>query len=83
MKLIGFTAFQLFFGKLYFLFHIKYVFLSTLFIFELGSLICAVAPNSIALILGVSYPGEISYLALTECSGLLLVWGLRAYSPDL
>lgn len=46
-------AFQLFYGKLYSRFNIKLVFLTALFIFEAGSLICGTAPNSIALIVGV------------------------------
>ena len=45
-------AFQLLYGKLYKFFSIKGVFLSGLFIFEVGSLICGVAPNSISLIVG-------------------------------
>ena len=45
-------AFQLLYGKLYKSFSIKSVFLTGLFIFEVGSLICGVAPNSIALIIG-------------------------------
>ena len=45
-------AFQLLYGKFYKFFGIKSVFLTGLFIFEVGSLICGVAPNSIALILG-------------------------------
>lgn len=45
-------AFQLLYGKLYKFFSIKAVFLIGLFIFELGSLICGVAPSSIALIIG-------------------------------
>ena len=47
-------AFILRFGKLYILFSPKWTFLTSLFIFELGSLICGVAPSSMALILGVS-----------------------------
>ena len=45
-------AFQLLYGKLYRFCSIKWVFLSGLFIFEVGSLICGVAPNSISLIVG-------------------------------
>ena len=45
-------AFQLLFGKLYKFFSVKWVFLSGLFIFEVGSLICGVAPNSPSLIVG-------------------------------
>ncbi|KAG8629913.1 hypothetical protein KVT40_001532 [Elsinoe batatas] len=45
-------AFQLSYGKLYNLFPIKWVFLSALAFFQLGSLICGAAPNSLALIMG-------------------------------
>ena len=48
-------AFSLFYGKLYSLFNIKAVFLSALFIFEVGSLVCALAPTSKALIIGVCH----------------------------
>jgi MFS family permease len=51
------SGFQLFFGKLYSLFRVKWVFLAGLFIFEVGSLICGVAPNSIALICGRAIAG--------------------------
>ena len=50
-------AFQLFFGKLYTFFSIKWVFLIVLGIFELGSLICGVAPTSEALIVGRAIAG--------------------------
>ena len=46
-------AFQLFYGKLYSRFSVKGVFLVALSIFEIGSLICATSPNSLALIIGV------------------------------
>ena len=45
-------SFQLLYGKLYKYFSIVLVFLTGLFIFEVGSLICAVAPNSMTLIIG-------------------------------
>ncbi|KAK3695842.1 major facilitator superfamily domain-containing protein [Podospora appendiculata] len=50
-------SFQLFFGKLYALFNIKLVLLSALFVFEVGSLVCAVAPSSIVLIVGRAIAG--------------------------
>ncbi|KAM5515487.1 major facilitator superfamily transporter [Fusarium oxysporum f. sp. phaseoli] len=50
-------ALQLLFGKLYALFSIKIVFLSALFVFELGSLICGIAPTSTALIIGRAIAG--------------------------
>ncbi|KAI7974928.1 hypothetical protein EIK77_001681 [Talaromyces pinophilus] len=55
--LITLSAFQLFFGRLYVVFNIKWIFMLSLFLFELGSLICGVAPNSIALIIGRAIAG--------------------------
>lgn len=51
------ASFQLLFGKFYTFFSIKYVFLIAIGIFELGSLVCGAAPNSIALILGRAIAG--------------------------
>lgn len=48
---------QLLFGKIYKFFSTKYVYLSAIVVFELGSLICAVAPNSTALIVGRAIAG--------------------------
>ncbi len=45
------------YGKLYAEFNIKWVYLTALGIFELGSIICALAPSSIALILGRAVAG--------------------------
>ncbi|KAF2230548.1 MFS general substrate transporter [Viridothelium virens] len=50
-------AFQLSYGKLYNLFPIKWVFLVALGIFELGSLVCGAAPNSVGLIMGRAVAG--------------------------
>ncbi|KAF2773334.1 MFS general substrate transporter [Teratosphaeria nubilosa] len=50
--LVAACALQLSYGKLYSLFPIKWVFLISIAIFELGSLLCGVAPNSIGLIMG-------------------------------
>lgn len=50
-------AFQLFFGKLYTFFSIKWVYLIALFIFEVGSAVCGAAPNSPALIVGRAVAG--------------------------
>lgn len=50
-------AFQLPFGKLYRIFSPKWTFMVSLFVFEIGSLVCAVAPHSIALIIGVGRRG--------------------------
>ncbi|KAL8857059.1 MAG: hypothetical protein Q9178_006351 [Gyalolechia marmorata] len=50
-------AFQLFFGKLYTFFSIKWVYLTAIAIFELGSLVCGAAPTSVALIIGRAIAG--------------------------
>ena len=50
-------AFQLMFGKLYTYFSIKWVYLSALFIFEIGSVVCGAAPTSVALIIGRAVAG--------------------------
>ncbi|KAK2879527.1 hypothetical protein FQN49_000801 [Arthroderma sp. PD_2] len=47
----------LFYGKLYKIFPLRWVFMSSLFIFELGSLIAAVAPKSETLIAGRAVAG--------------------------
>ncbi|KAI9734103.1 MAG: MFS sugar transporter [Claussenomyces sp. TS43310] len=51
------AAFQLLFGKFYSFFSIKFVFLTAIGIFELGSLVCGAAPNSTALIIGRAIAG--------------------------
>ncbi|KAE9372777.1 MFS general substrate transporter [Stipitochalara longipes BDJ] len=55
---------------LYFLQHIKWVYLLSIFIFEIGSLICGVAPNSTALIIGRAIAG-IGGAGI--CSGAILI----------
>lgn len=50
-------AFQLFFGKLYTFFSIKWVYLVAIGIFEVGSAVCGAAPNSTALIVGRAVAG--------------------------
>lgn len=51
------ASFQLLFGKFYTFFSIKYVYLVAIGIFELGSLICGIAPNSVSLIVGRAVAG--------------------------
>ncbi|EIT72892.1 putative transporter [Aspergillus oryzae 100-8] len=51
------SVFQIPYGKLYSLFSIKIVYLSAIGIFEIGSLVCATAPNSIAMIFGRAIAG--------------------------
>ncbi|KAI0198294.1 major facilitator superfamily domain-containing protein [Astrocystis sublimbata] len=55
--LLTLSSFQLFYGKLYSLFPIKIVYLCAIGLFEIGSLICTTAPNSIALIIGRAIAG--------------------------
>ncbi|KAL9052160.1 MAG: hypothetical protein Q9162_005555 [Coniocarpon cinnabarinum] len=50
-------AFQLFYGKLYTFYSIKWTYLIAFAIFEVGSVICGAAPNSVALILGRAVAG--------------------------
>lgn len=50
-------AFQSLWGKAYKYFSLKYSFLLAVFIFELGSLICAVAQDSTTLIVGRAIAG--------------------------
>ncbi len=50
-------GFQSLWGKVYKFFPLKTSFLVAIFIFELGSLICAVAPNSTSLIVGRAIAG--------------------------
>lgn len=50
-------ALQLFFGKLYTFYSIKWVFLTSIGIFEIGSAVCGAAPSSIALIIGRAIAG--------------------------
>ncbi len=51
------AALQLLFGRFYTFFSIKYVFLIAIFLFEVGSLICGVAQNSLTLIVGRAVAG--------------------------
>ena len=51
------SAFQLVFGKMFTIFNVKIVYLAAVALFELGSLICATAPNSVAFIIGRAIAG--------------------------
>jgi MFS family permease len=68
-------AFQLMWGKLFTFYTIKWVYLSSLFIFELGSLICGVAPTSTALIIGRAIAG-IGGSGVTNGSFLLIAYSV-------
>lgn len=51
------SAFQLFYGRIYSNFSIKYTMLIAILIFEIGSLVCGLAPTSEALIAGRAISG--------------------------
>lgn len=55
--LLASTAFQPLFGRLYGSFNVKWTFLMAFLVFELGSLICAIAPNSNTFIAGRAIAG--------------------------
>ena len=55
--LLTFCALTLLFGRLFKVFSVKWVFLGCLALFEIGSLICAVAPSSVVLIVGRAIAG--------------------------
>ncbi|KAF2688534.1 MFS general substrate transporter, partial [Lentithecium fluviatile CBS 122367] len=55
--LLTLNCFQLFYGKLYSLFSIKFIYIGAIVVFEIGSLVCTTAPNSIALIFGRAIAG--------------------------
>jgi MFS family permease len=50
-------GFILFYGKVYQMFATKWVFLSGIFLFEVGSAVCGAAPNSLSLIIGRAVAG--------------------------
>lgn len=50
-------AFMLFMGRIYTLYNPKWVYLSSLVVFEVGSAVCGAAPNSKALIVGRAIAG--------------------------
>ena len=50
-------TFQLLFGRVYTFYTPKYVFLTLILIFEIGSTVCAAAPNSTAFIIGRAIAG--------------------------
>ncbi|KAF5863159.1 hypothetical protein ETB97_010504 [Aspergillus alliaceus] len=60
------------FGKLYHLFSIKHVFLASVAIFEIGSLIAGAAPTSAALVLGRAVSGVVRGTSATASGALSL-----------
>jgi hypothetical protein len=58
------TSLQPTFGRIYKVFNVKIVFLIAIGVFELGSLVCATAPSSTALIIGRAIAGKASHPSL-------------------
>lgn len=50
-------GFQLFFGKVYTYYSPKWIYLSAILLFEIGSAVCGAAPNSVAFIIGRAIAG--------------------------
>ena len=73
-------SFQLLYRKLYTLFAIKPVFVVATVIFEIGSLICAVAPNSTVFILGRAIAGLGSAGVFSGGKSLMLYFHLITFS---
>ncbi|KAF7940639.1 uncharacterized protein EAE97_006825 [Botrytis byssoidea] len=79
--LLTLSAFQLFYGKLYSHFPIKFVYLVAIVIFEIGSLICTTAHSSITLIVGraiagLGAAGRAAYLGIMSAAfGLAAILG--------
>ena len=77
-------SFQLIYGKLYTFFPVKWVFFTAVSIFELGSLVCGVSPNSNALIVGRAIAGlgsagiNAGYIMCVKSSHLNNNSGLRS-----
>ncbi|KAI7774776.1 major facilitator superfamily transporter [Diaporthe eres] len=55
--LLASCALQPTYGKIFTYFHVKWTYLSALFLFEIGSVICATAPSSLVLIIGRAVAG--------------------------
>lgn len=66
-----FGGFQSAWGKCYKYFPLKIVFLASIFVFELGSLLCGVAPNAIVLIVGRAIAGMGGAGGATGCYTLI------------
>ncbi|KAK0628963.1 major facilitator superfamily domain-containing protein [Bombardia bombarda] len=65
------TSLQPTYGMLYRLFNVKFVFLGAVFVFEVGSLVCAVAPTSTAFIVGRAIAGVGSAGLFSGCVVIL------------
>lgn len=55
--LLTMCGLQLFFGRVYTFYNVKYVYLTSIFIFEVGSAICGAAPSSSVFIFGRAISG--------------------------
>jgi MFS family permease len=64
-------SFQPTFGKMYTFFNLKWVYLGATVIFEVGSIVCAAAPSSLAFIIGRAVAGLGA--AGLFCGGMLIL----------
>lgn len=55
--LLTMSAFQLLIGRIYTFYSTKWVYITSIGIFELGSLVCGAAPSSVAFIIGRAIAG--------------------------
>jgi MFS family permease len=51
------ASFMLLFGRIYTFFSVKWTYISCIALFEVGSILCAAAPSSVAFILGRAIAG--------------------------
>ncbi|KAJ2892671.1 uncharacterized protein MKZ38_009486 [Zalerion maritima] len=78
-----FGGFQSMWGKIFKYFPLKTAFLSCIFVFELGSLICAAAPNSPTLIVGRAIAGVGAAGAAAGCFTIMAFSAAPAKRPLL
>ncbi|RDW58220.1 hypothetical protein BP6252_13631 [Coleophoma cylindrospora] len=67
-------SFQFMFGKLYKIFSVKWVFISSILIFMAGSTVCASAPTSAVFVLGRAICGFASAGMMAGCFRLLVLY---------
>ncbi|KAG9781340.1 MFS transporter, partial [Aureobasidium melanogenum] len=67
------TALQLFFGRMYTFYSPKWIFLTLVFVFEIGSAVCGAAPSSLAFILGRAISG-IGAGGIFNGSMIIMIW---------
>ncbi|KAH7419488.1 major facilitator superfamily domain-containing protein [Cadophora sp. MPI-SDFR-AT-0126] len=71
--LITSSAFQLIYGRIYTFYSPKWALLGTIGLFEIGSIICGTAPNSIAFIIGRAVAGLGSAGIFSGCINIMVL----------